>query len=46
VPRRGILGSPDSGSRIHPPLRATRMTSKALHAAWAEVYILWWWMDM
>jgi hypothetical protein len=30
----GILGSPDSGSCIDPPLRATRMPPKALHAAW------------
>jgi hypothetical protein len=31
---RRILRSPDSGSCIDPPLRATRMTSKALLAAW------------
>jgi hypothetical protein len=30
----GILRSPDAGSWIYRPLRATRMTSKALHAAW------------
>ena len=34
VPRRGVLGSSDSGSCIERPPRATRMASEAHHVEW------------
>jgi hypothetical protein len=43
---RGMLGSPDSESCIDPPLRATRMASKALHAAWRKSPHILWWIDL
>src|SRR5215217_6544124 len=46
VPGRGILRSSDAESCIGHPLRSASIASKALHAAWRRVYILWCWMEM